>query len=316
MAKSSHVLKTGRRYKSNIAIVEDLHDLAGLPEDVLEGRLANFQSEGLFTGADNGPKQREFDDNFQEKLARLFSSAATPRLAGVQIKAPMCLRENGELIVAVNAPFTHILKPVGTNGFEHLPIFEWIGLSFARAVGFEVPEAALVPMPGGMTPALLVERFDVRRSGTIAVGWLWRISARSWSFLQKENTGDYRADGKGPAAVVDLTGGGSENSISSSIVCMVHRRRRHAFEELGHVEGSGEGEDQFTSVRFATVYDAVTTRVFPSLETDHMALKLNSRDDRLSPEDFMTLARTSEFSLRWASDAMARFCAQHDGCVW
>ncbi len=52
------------------------------------------------------------------------------------------------------------------------------------------------------------------------------------------------------------------------------------------------GERQFSSVRMAPLYDAVTTRVFPGLERDRMALKLNGKDDRLTRADFRTLAGT------------------------
>lgn len=67
-----------------------------------------------------------------------------------------------------------------------------------------------------------------------------------------------------------------------------------------------EGADHFSSVRFAPVYDAVTTRVFPGLENDHMALKLNGRDDRLKPDDFLAIARTIELPITSAAEAMAR----------
>jgi serine/threonine-protein kinase HipA len=52
------------------------------------------------------------------------------------------------------------------------------------------------------------------------------------------------------------------------------------------------GAKTFTSVRFAPLYDAVTTRVFPGLAGDRMALKLNGKDDRLTRQDFIALART------------------------
>jgi serine/threonine-protein kinase HipA len=52
------------------------------------------------------------------------------------------------------------------------------------------------------------------------------------------------------------------------------------------------GAKAFTSVRFAPLYDAVTTRVFPGLGSDRMALKLNGKDDRLRRADFLGLART------------------------
>jgi len=52
------------------------------------------------------------------------------------------------------------------------------------------------------------------------------------------------------------------------------------------------GARQFSTVRFAPLYDAVTTRVFPGLAGDRMALKLNGKDDRLTRNDFVALART------------------------
>jgi serine/threonine-protein kinase HipA len=52
------------------------------------------------------------------------------------------------------------------------------------------------------------------------------------------------------------------------------------------------GTKTFTAVRFAPLYDAVTTRVFPGLAGDRMALKLNGKDDRLTRQDFLSLART------------------------
>ena len=53
---------------------------------------------------------------------------------------------------------------------------------------------------------------------------------------------------------------------------------------------SEAGETRFSSVRVAPLYDAVTTRVFPRLEKDRMALKLNGKDDNLRRADFRTLA--------------------------
>ena len=52
------------------------------------------------------------------------------------------------------------------------------------------------------------------------------------------------------------------------------------------------GAKTFRTVRFAPLYDAVTTRVFPGLAGDRMALKLNGKDDRLTRQDFLNLART------------------------
>ena len=156
-------LRRGKRYMSNIAVVERRAELAALPPDVLQAELGGFVKDGRFTGRYAGPARGEIEESFEQNLARLFARAETPRLSGVQIKAPMCLTPEGELVPAVDQPFTHILKPAGTAGFETLPVVEWLCLQLGRAAGFEVPSAALVEMPDGMPPALVVERFDIRR---------------------------------------------------------------------------------------------------------------------------------------------------------
>jgi serine/threonine-protein kinase HipA len=50
------------------------------------------------------------------------------------------------------------------------------------------------------------------------------------------------------------------------------------------------GEEKFDGVRMAPMYDAATTRVFPHLSHDRMALKLNGKDDKLRRVDFKTVA--------------------------
>ncbi|WP_405029625.1 hypothetical protein [Methylibium sp.] len=50
------------------------------------------------------------------------------------------------------------------------------------------------------------------------------------------------------------------------------------------------GNPAFRSVRLASVYDTLTTRVFPRLEHDRMALKLGGKDERLKRADFLAVA--------------------------
>jgi serine/threonine-protein kinase HipA len=57
------------------------------------------------------------------------------------------------------------------------------------------------------------------------------------------------------------------------------------------------GARDFESVHMAPLYDSLTTRVFPGMAEDHMALKLAGKDDRLTFKDFETLARTIELPL-------------------
>jgi len=156
-------MRSGKRYTSNITIVEQEAEFRQLPQDILLRLLAGY-TRGVFTGAYEGPGRGEIEKNFERTLTQIYARADTPRLSGVQIKAPTCLNEKGVLSPATGKPFTHILKPAGTSGYDARPVVEWMAMELGRAAGFEAPATALVAMPDRMPPALLVERFDIRES--------------------------------------------------------------------------------------------------------------------------------------------------------
>ena len=60
----------------------------------------------------------------------------------------------------------------------------------------------------------------------------------------------------------------------------------------------------FESVRLAPLYDAVTTVVFPGLEHDRMALKINGKDSRLRRADFLKMAATAGLTVTAANQAI------------
>lgn len=291
-------LKRGKRYMSNIAVVTDPKGLAALPADVLTAKLSDFSDGGHFRGAYRGPPPGELQESFQQRLAEMFARAETPRLSGVQIKAPMCLTPEGRLIEAVDAPFTHILKPAGTAGFEDLPVVEWFCLELGRAAGFEVPVAALVDMPENMPPALVVERFDIRRGAG---------DDRRFALEDFCSVLDVPAEAKYEGTIERV--GRSLRPLStdpSADLEILIRRALFAWlvadgdmhlKNLALLKIAEPGARRFASVRFAPLYDAVTTRVFPGLAGDRMALKLNGKDDRLTLQDFRQLARTLEMPM-------------------
>ena len=160
------LLRSGKRYMSNITVVAQEAELKQLPQDVLLTRLGKYSKGGVFTGKYEGPGRSEIEKNFERNLAQIYARADTPRLSGVQIKAPMYLDEKGVLSPATGKPFTHILKPAGTSGYDALPVVEWMAMELGRAAGFEAPAISLVVMPNRMPPALLVERFDIRESNS------------------------------------------------------------------------------------------------------------------------------------------------------
>ncbi|MBX9813437.1 MAG: HipA domain-containing protein [Qipengyuania sp.] len=299
-------LRSGRRYMSNIAIVQSSDELATLPADILVTPLAAFFEKGRFTGRYAGPARGEIEETFEQKLAQIFARAETPRLSGVQIKAPMSLLSDGALVPAVDEPFTHILKPAGTAGFETLPIVEWLCLELGRAAGFDVPAAALIEMPDGMPPALLVERFDIRRG----VEDQRRLALEDFcSILDLPTSAKY--DGTIERMAKGLRPLSTDPAADLTIL---FRRAIFAWliadgdmhlKNLAMLKTADAGAKTFTSVRFAPLYDAVTTRVFPGLAGDRMALKLNGKDDRLGQQDFLALARTIGLAAGEAEAALA-----------
>ena len=80
------------------------------------------------------------------------------------------------------------------------------------------------------------------------------------------------------------------------------------------------GAAQFREVRLAPLHDAVTTRGFPHLDHDRLALKLNGKDDRLDRADFRKKPyappsgrrlRPPRAKCRWQCRAGGR-CAESD----
>lgn len=287
------LLRSGKRYMSNITIVERPSELTALPADTLRTPLTRFTSNGVFTGHYTGPGRGPLQEGFERNLAAIFADSRTPRLSGIQIKAPMFLENDGTLLPSEGRPFTHILKPAGTGGFEALPLIEWQALSLGAAIGFDTPAMALVPMPDGLPPALLVERFDIRRNKDDT-----RLLALEdfCSVLGVPTSAKYNGTIERVARALRPL-----STAPSDDILVLFRRALFAWcigdgdmhlKNLALLKTSKPGNLGFDTVHMAPLYDAVTTRVFPHLAGDRMALTINGKDDRLDRADFMSLAAT------------------------
>ncbi len=285
------LLRSGKRYVSNITIVENASELAELPRDVLRTRLSKFSKEGAFTGRYQGPGRSQLEESFERNLAQIYARADTPRLSGVQIKAPMYLDAKGVLSPATGKLFTHILKPAGASGYGALPVVEWVAMALGRAAGFEAPATALVAMPDEMPPALVVERFDIRNGQNDTR----RLALEDLcSVLELPTADKYKSTMERVArAVRPLSTSPDED------VLIVVKRALFAWliadgdmhlKNMALLKIAEPRDKQFRTVRMAPLYDAVTTRVFPNLKHDRMALKLNGKDDNLRRADFRALA--------------------------
>jgi serine/threonine-protein kinase HipA len=196
-------------------------------------------------------------------------------------------------------------------GFETLPVAEWLCLEFGRAAGFDVPAAALIEMPDGMPPALVVERFDIRRSANDQ-----RMLAMEdfCSILDLPTSAKY--DGTIERMARALRSLSTEPAADLEIL---FKRALFAWfiadgdmhlKNLAVLKTAIPEARRFATVRFAPLYDAVSTRVFPGLADDRMALKLNGKDDRLTRQDFTTLARTIDLPAAGAEVAISETAAR------
>lgn len=153
---------------------------------------------------------------------------------------------------------------------------------------------ALVPMPDGMPPALLVERFDIRRAGNDT-----RLLALEdfTSMLGVPTEAKYDGTIERVARALRPL-----STDPDADLILILKRALFAWliadgdmhlKNLALLKIAEPGSPTFTSVRMAPLHDAVTTRVFPRLARDRMALKLNGKDDRLRRVDFKALAATA-----------------------
>ena len=305
------LLRSGRRYMSNITIVEQQNELAALPPDVLLTRLEQFTTDGAFTGRYAGPGRSDIEESFERNLAQIYESADTPRLSGVQIKAPMYLDAGGTLSPSTSKPFTHILKPAGTSRYDALPMIEWLDMALGRAAGFATSATALVAMPDGMPPALIVERFDIRESLNDS-----RMLALEdfCSVLELPTQDKYKGTMERVARAIRPLSTAPEEDL-----LIVLKRALFAWliadgdmhlKNMALLKIAEPGEQMFRSVRIAPLYDAVTTRVFPRLKHDHLALKLNGKDDKLRRADFRAFAATAGLKAGDADAAIDQMLGQ------
>jgi serine/threonine-protein kinase HipA len=296
-------LRHGKRYMSNITIGVDARELASLPADIFAGRLSHFEKDGEFTGTYRGPDRGTFEESFEANLARIFAAGTTPRLSGVQIKAPMHLGHDGTLLPATELPFTHIFKPAGTSGFEQMPVVEWLCLELGRIVGFATAEAALIAMPEGMPPALVIERFDIRENGDDTR----RLAMEDFCSIlgvpaEDKYKGTIERMARALRALSTDPGEDIATLFARALFTWLVADGDMHLKNVAMLKIAAPRSRAFESVRMAPLYDTLSTRVFPGLHNDHMALKLAGKDDRLRWTDFETCARTIDLPLRKARD--------------
>jgi serine/threonine-protein kinase HipA len=171
---------------------------------------------------------------------------------------------------------------------------------------FDVPDAALLEMPDGMSPALVVERFDIRRGladqRRLAMEDFCSIldlpTSAKYDGTIERMTRRLRPLSTDPASDLDIL-------FRRAVFAWLIADGGMQLKNLAMLKIAEPDAKTFTSVCFAPLYDAVIARIFPGLRGDRMALKLNGKDDRLTRQDFRALARTIGMSAGNPGAAMA-----------
>lgn len=289
-------LREGLRFLSNLKMVapEDRASFPkGLPIDALQGRLDNFmRPDGVFSGTYCGPPQEGLMGRTEEAVAAFWDERDMPRLSGVQMKLPMHLDENGRIYPSTETDksFTHILKLPNGGILCALGALEWFCLEIAERSGLDTTKHALVELPQGLPPAVLVERFDIPQTSDEKE----KILMMDFCSLQKR-----------PPHEKDV--GSVEDCIKTlkDVSTQWEQDRLRLFDRivLSYALRDGDmhkknlsvlkrlaGDDyESISVKLSPIYDVLCTAVFS--EKDRMALPLNGKKEGLNRKTWEHLGR-------------------------
>lgn len=285
-------IASGKRYLSNMVVSENREDLEKAPEDRLLARLDDWSKDGVFTGAYEGPSA-ELQEKLEERLAEIYAKNDTPRLSGVQIKAPMTLARDGVLLPATDGPFTHILKPSPGGDLIDLPLIEHASLSAATACGLRTSRHALVSFSKDLPDALIVERFDIRANEEDKQRYALEdmASVRGVRANQKY-------DGSVEQAARALRGASTdpdedlERFFERALFAWLIADGDWHLKNMAVLRIAKPKSQKFDVVSLAPVYDVVTTRAFPRFRNDQLALTVNGKRDKLRLEDFRRFGAT------------------------
>lgn len=287
-------VEAGIRFLSNLTIIEageKALDKVGI--DTLHDRLLNCTApDGAFTGIYRGPSAPHFNPAFESTVANLWKNELMPKFSGAQIKIPVSLiPDHGGshvLTPAVNTTFSHILKVPREGYYASLPAVEWAGLKMAQEAGLPTAAHALVEMPDGMAPALVVERFDIPDIED-RLDELTRIS----DFCNITDTPPdkkYGADISMCFAALE-----KQSSRSQEDKILLFKRlvlSHYILDGDMHLKNLSvlktfDTQTGNISVRFAPVYDAMTTAIYPELDDGKSALKYDPNPEHggLSAQD-------------------------------
>ena len=168
---------------------------------------------------------------------------------------------------------------------------------------------ALVSMPGELPDALLVERFDIRqdRNDRRKIALEDMASVCGLALSEKYEGSIERVTralrGVSSDAEADIT-----VFLGRAVFAWLIADGDFHLKNMAVLSVSSDDARGFTSIRVAPTYDAVTTRVFPGHEKDHLALPLAGKRNRLSSGDFVRAGVTMGITAKAAREIVESLC--------
>ena len=196
------------------------------------------------------------------------------------------------LTVANPTPFTHILKIPGKDHFESIGAVEWFSLELSEAAGLKTSKHALVDLPCGMAPGVLVERFDIPHSQDpntrYLIADLCSIACINPDIYKREYT-----DKK----CIDIVKGASTNQQADlealfkrlTFAYLIHDYDAH-LKNISMLKTVDMRDPEKTDVRFSPVYDPVVTTVFMP-QHRKLSISIGGRYDNIPMEQLAQLGK-------------------------
>lgn len=280
--RGENYVEDGIRFLSNLTIIpEGSYALDKVGLDTLHARLRDSTApDGTFTGRYQGPTATSFTPEFEKTLSNLWKNELMPKFSGAQVKIPISLLpdENGGQVIlpAVHTPFSHILKVPREGYYQSLPAIEWLGLELSKRAGLETADHALVEMPDGMAPALIVERFDIPDVEDDLTK-LTRISDFCNITNREPEKHKYGSDiSVCFRALAEQSSAPEEDKITLFKRIVLSHYLMDADMHLKNISvlKTFDRETGDVNVRMSPVYDAMTTVIYPGLDR-HSALSFD-----------------------------------------
>ena len=191
----------------------------------------------------------------------------------------------GVLSRATGKPFTHILKPAGTPGYNALPVVKWMAMELGRPAS-KRRRPRLSPCRTGCRRRSLSSASIFARAMTTRGSWRRKTSAPFWICRRARSTTAPWSASHAPSAHCPRPPGEDLLIIGKGALFawLIADEDMH-LKNMALLKTAEPGDRQFRTVRLAPLYDAVTTRVFPKLKHDICWGEFGSRNSTFA--DFL-----------------------------